>query len=100
MRAATTPQRAPVFLRTLSFSKTAFSSSAQFVRMSGALSHGAFLNALFLSRAQDNPLHINAGQMDAIRIKLPRFNYFFHLDNRHPRSRGHYRVEIPCCLTE
>src|SRR5438270_1640822 len=100
MRAATTPQRAPVFLRMLSFSRTAFLSSAQLVRTSRPLSHGALLDPLLLSRAQHNSLHINAGQVDTIWFELPRLDYLFHLGNRDPRSSGHYRIEVSSSLAE
>src|SRR5579871_6608263 len=72
------------------------------VAMKLALSfpYGPFLNPFWLSCTQHNSLHINTGQMNAVRVELAWLYNLFHLDNRDPRRRSHYRIKVPRCLAE
>ena len=45
-----------------------------------AFPHHAKFDLLVIRRADDHPLHINAGQMDAVGVKASGRNHFFDAD--------------------
>src|SRR5690606_26375340 len=68
-------------------------------RSSGdALAHGALLDALFVARALDDPLHEDARRMDVIGIELAGLDELLHFRNRDLARGRHHRIEIACCL--
>src|SRR5450755_3965168 len=64
------------------------------------LPYRPLLDPFWLPRAQHNSFHINACQVNAIRVELPWFHDLFHFYYRDLRCRGHHRIEVACCLAE
>src|SRR5690349_3861002 len=81
-------------------SRIVASSSTQSVSMLGPLSEGALFNSLLLPRAQDNALHVDAGQVHTIGIELPRLHNLFHLGDGDARRRAHHGIEVSRRLAE
>src|SRR5690606_13517456 len=65
-----------------------------------ALAHGAELDLLFVRRAVDQPLYVDARQMDRIRIERADRHDLFHLGDADPRGGRHRRVEVARGLAE
>src|SRR5690606_3537436 len=70
------------------------------VRVSSGVAHGAMFDVLGGVRVQYDAMHINAGQVNGIRIQLARFNDFFDLYNADLSSHGHIRIEVAGSLAK
>src|SRR5688572_2247185 len=63
--------------------------------MSGApLADGALFDRLLEGRALDDPLHVDAGGVDLVRVQRPRLDQLFDLGDRDAPGRRHHGVEV------
>src|SRR6266540_275197 len=61
---------------------------------------GPALDPLLVLHAAHDPLHVDAGRVDQVRVELAREGDVRRLDDRHLRGGAHHRPEVPGRLAE